>query len=491
MKKNNNSTGRLKHTLHPVAHVIAFPNKEKSILLFELDTLALLNEAHIVSLHKSKLISLSSAQKILKLIFTLRKNKFSALLNKKSTRGTYLLFENYLIENLGIDVAGSLHIGRSRNDINATTFKLNLRGSFKSICEKLSDLRLTLLKNAKKHIHVAMPIYSQYQVAQVGTYAYYLLAIEEALARDQHYLRDLFFSLDECSMGAAAGCGTSFPIDYSLVATLLGFSKSARNALDAVADRDVALRILSTLTIAGTHLSRIAQDYQLWTTQEFSFFTLPDNLCGGSSMMPQKKNPYLFEIIKGKSSSLNGILIQALTAMHNVPFANSMEVGTEALCGLNNVFKNMGDMLILADLLVDHAAPIEKNMNHSIQKGFAMATSIAEILVKKNKLSFKEAHYEIGSKIHDSLENNAGSFNDWLKKLNILECEQNEIDWANLNEFGGGPGEQSTQDAYKNAKQRLRKDQLWLKSVEKYWLSASRKLQQKVNLIIEKEENNG
>ena len=195
MKIHKHATGRLKHILHPKAHAIAFPPQDKFILLSELSILATLNEAHIVALHKSKLIPFSSAQKILMLIFKLRKNKFSTLLNKKAARGTYLLFESYLIERLGVGVAGSLHIGRSRNDINATTFRLSLRDYFKSIYESLSNLRLTLLKNAKQYMNIAMPVYSQYQVAQIGTYAYYLLAIEEALARDQHYLRNFLFSL--------------------------------------------------------------------------------------------------------------------------------------------------------------------------------------------------------------------------------------------------------------------------------------------------------
>lgn len=487
MKKHNHSTGRLRHILHPKAHAIVFPRQDKSILLSELNTLATLNEAHIIALHKSKLISFSSAQKILKLIFKLRKNKFLVLLNKKAVRGTYLLFESYLIEKLDVDVAGSLHIGRSRNDINATTFKLGLRSYFKTIYKGLSDFRLTLLKNAKKYMNVAMPIYSQYQVAQIGTYAYYLLAIEEALARDQHCLRDLAFSLNECPLGAAAGCGTSFPIDYLLVASLLGFSRSSNNALDAVADRDFALRMLSALSIIGTHLSRIAQDYQLWTTQEFSFFALPDNLCGGSSMMPQKKNPYLFEIIKGKSSSLNGVLIQALTAMHNVPFANSVEVGTEALHGLDVVLKSMSDVLILADLLVEQAVPIQKNMTHSIQKGFAMATGMAETLVKEKKLSFKEAHYQIGLHIREVVDGNVDSFNNWLDKSNIKEYQQNEINWARSNEYGGGPGRQSTKNSYSSAKKRLAKDVNWLKDIERRWILASKKLQKKINSILEKE----
>lgn len=486
MKAHSSSTGRLNQMLDPRAHKIIYPTKEKVALISELDMLLTLNEAHLVALSKQKFIPMSSIKKILKLMTNLRNENFLSLLNKASSRGTYLLLENYLIEKLGINIVGSLHIGRSRNDINATSFKLSMRSYFKTIFLSLYKLRSTLLMKAKQYSNIVMPVYSQYQVAQIGTYSHYLLAIEEALARDQQSLKDLLYSLNECPLGAGAGCGTSFSIDYQLIASLLGFSHSSNNALDAVADRDLGLRILSTLTIAGTHLSRIAQDYQIWTTQEFSFFELPDTLCGSSSMMPQKRNPYLFEVIKGKASSLNGTLVQAMTAMHNVPFSNSIEVGTEALLGINNVFESMCDILELADLLIGNAIPIEQNMNLSIHKGIAMATGIAETRVRESSLPFRQVHHEIGAEINKAIIDQVDPVSEIFKKFTRISEDHKAINWAHNNEYGGGPGKNSSKKAYQNAKQRLKADMLWLSRAEKFWMSSGTKLKNKVRKIMER-----
>jgi argininosuccinate lyase len=331
-----------------------------------------------------------------------------------------------------------------------------------------------------------MPIYSQFQVAQVGTYAYYLLAIEEALSRDQHYLRELFSSLDECPLGAAAGCGSSFLIDRTLTASLLGFSRSCANALDAVASRDLALRMLGTLSTLGTTLSRIAQDYQLWTTQEFSFFELPDNLCGGSSMMPQKKNPYLLEVIKGKAASINGMLIQALTAMHNVPFSNSVEVGTHALHGIEQALRNAGDILSLSELLIRNAIPIEEQFIASINKGVAIAANVAEVFVKEKNIPFRQAHHDIGASIAQSITLKIDPACEILKLAGDRFKNYKALYWAHLNEHGGGPGKSTSKKACQNAEKRLAKDLAWIKAVEKGWAAAELKLEYNVKKIIKR-----
>ncbi|MCX7123627.1 MAG: lyase family protein [Gammaproteobacteria bacterium] len=461
------TNGRLKKALDPAAHAIVFPLKSEEALLKEFTTLATLNEAHLVSLHTTKLLDSEKIKTLLKTIQSFRQEHFAALLKKQSQRGAYLLFENHLIDTLGMDIAGSIHIARSRNDMNATTFKLNLRKSFFTIYKNLTKLRDTLLKQAKKYQNVAMPIYSQYQVAQVGTYAYYLLAIEEALARDQMYLKNLYSSsLDECPIGAAAGCGSSFVNDSELTASLLGFTKCCNNALDAVASRDLALRMFSGVSIMTTTLSRIAQDLQVWTTQEFNFFELPDEICGGSSMMPQKKNPYLLEVIKGKAASLNGLLTQALTAMHNVPFSNSVEVGTEALQNFESILKNAADALTLTELFLRQAVPIENNMRNSISKGLAFSTGLAETLVKEEDISFREAYQKIGETIADAMDKKSDPVSAIFKLTNQNLENKDAIHWAHINEFGGGPGKQIIQASLEQAKKRLQADSAWMDKTE-------------------------
>ena len=478
-------TGRLKQSLHPIAHDIVFPVKSSDIVLKEFILLATLNEVQVLSLYYSKLMPLDIAKKILKAIAALRHTDFSALLAQPLERGAYLLFEHYLIAELGMDIAGSIHLGRSRNDMNATSFKINLRSHYQDIYEHLIQLRTTLLKLAKSYSSVAMPIYSQFQVAQVGTYGYYLLAIEEALARDQHALQDLFFYLDECPMGAAAGSGSSFPLDRSLSASLLGFSRSCNNALDAVGNRDLLLRMLSTLSVMGTTLSRVAQDYQIWTTQEFNFFDLPDEICGSSSMMPQKKNPYLLEVIKGRVTTLNGSLVQSLTAMHNVPFCNSVEVGTEAVKETDTSFKSLLEVLKLLNLFVGKCVPIPAQFSKSIHKGLAFSTNIAEILVREKNVPFREAHHQVGQVISDAMDKQHDPIEMVFKLLDAKKANSiPDIEWAYLNEYGGGPGKKSVEAAYLHANKRLKQDAGWISLKKGRWQCAHHNLQSHIEQLI-------
>ncbi len=482
------TNGRLKKALDPVAHSIVFPLKSEEALLQEFTMIATLNEAHLVSLHTTKLLDSEKIKKLLQTIQSFRQEHFASLLKKPSQRGAYLLFENHLIDTLGMDIAGSIHIARSRNDMNATTFKLNLRKHYSTIYKNLVKLRDTLLKQAKKYQNIVMPIYSQYQVAQVGTYAYYLLAIEEALTRDQIYLKNLYSSLDECPIGAASGCGSSFTNDSELTASLLGFTKCCNNALDAVASRDLALRMLSGISIMTTTLSRIAQDLQVWTTQEFNFFELPDEICGGSSMMPQKKNPYLLEVIKGKAASLNGLLIQALTAMHNVPFSNSVEIGTEGLQNFESILKNAADALTLTELFIRQAVPIENNMQSSISKGLAFSTGLAETLVREENISFRKAYQKIGETIADAMDKKSDPVSAIFKLTNQNLENKDAIHWAHINEFGGGPGKQTTETSLQRAKKKLQLDLTWMDEIESTWIAADQNLQRSINSILKSKE---
>ena len=278
--------------------------------------------------------------------------------------------------------------------------------------------------------------------------------------------------------------GTSFSIDHTITAALLGFEKSCNNALDAVASRDFSLRLLSSMSLLGTLLSRIGQDYQLWTTREFGFFDLPDNLCGGSSMMPQKKNPYLLEIIKGKASSINGILMQGLTAMHNVSFGNSFEVGTEALKGAEIVLKNIIDIVTLVELIVKEAVPIEEKMKQSIHNGLACTSGVAEILVQKKKTPFRQVHYDIGKKITDAIEKKEDTNTAILELMDEKLKNKKPIFWADINEHGAGTGKNAIKKAYKNASSRLKENHDWITAIEKKWRMSDNQRHDEIKKII-------
>lgn len=475
--------GRLQQPLHQKAWKIFYKPLSNARVLQHYEWLSILNEVHLLGLHKQQLLPGPTIKALLACINDLRQNAYQPLLADSAQRGFYLHYENYLIQQLGAELAGSLHIGRSRNDINATVFKLQLRDHYQEILQALLQLRQRLLKQATQYSSTAMPIYSQYQVAQIANYGYYLLAIENALAR--HYLsfKDLLVNLDESPLGAAAGCGTSFAIDSNYLAQLLGFSSVTCNALDAVANRDSGLLFLSNASLLATTLNRVAHDFQLWTTQEFALLNLPDELCGGSSMMPQKRNPYLLEVIKGRAARVNGALMQALTALHNVPFSNSLEVSTEAFHNVDEALIAVHEVLVLAELIIEHAQPNIKKMHQAIQQGLAMTTHIAEHRAQSTQTPFRTIHQDIGKEISLALSENRDPLVAALAFTPELEHADACV-FAELNEFGSGPGKSSQQKALLNAQQRLQKDMAWHNAVIEQWQHADQHRQSLITQLI-------
>lgn len=473
------ATGRLKKTLHPDALQIVNNVLSDDSLVREFTWLSAINEAHLLMLMKQNIIGKDIIVKIIRQIQYYKSNNFSDIKNQPMLRGTYLAYESHLIESLGMEIAGVIHTGRSRNDINAILFKLLARDLYINIYKILWSLRQTILLQAKQYMTVTMPIYSQFQTALPGSYAYYLLAIESELARDLESFQLLYHNLMQSPLGAGAGAGTSFPIDPKVTANYLGFTEVNANALDAVASRDLALQLLSNLSITGTTLSRIAQDYQLWTTQEFSLFELPDELSGGSSMMPQKKNPYLLEKIKGKSILPTGQLMSMLAIMQKTPFSNSVEVGTEALQGFESSFKSIIDAATLLKLIIAQAKPVEENMLRSCKNGLTMSVCVTETLVKSG-IPFREAHTRVGEAISIALDNHESPYDAICKLLpdNTPVIELNE--WRNAFEFGGGCSQDSVLTQINLAEKRLRSDSHWLHNAIYHWNTAHQLRQREI-----------
>lgn len=477
----SNSTGRLSQSLHQDALTIVNQNLSEIGLMNELLLLSEIDEAHLVMLKEQKIVSDNIIRQVLITIAEIRKDKYSLFKNKTVLRGSYLLYEQVLIEKLGMDIAGGIHTGRSRNDINATIFKLSTRKLFTSIYQAIWRLRFSILQQVETYSAVEMPVYSQYQTALPGKYSFYLLAIAHALARDQAALRVIYESLSECPLGAGAGCGTSFPINPMRTATLLGFNSVTINALDAVASRDLAVRLLSCLSITGMTLSRIAQDYQLWTTQEFSFFDLPDNLLGGSSMLPQKKNPYLLEKIKGKANIPVGQFVTSLSIMQKTLFSNSVEVGTEALFEFDKSFKAIEDCANLLRLIIENARPIPENINKSIHKGLTASLCVAELLAKSG-IPFRQAHHTVAETINEAFKLNINP-EDMIIKLVKNNESKNEF-WSETFNYGGGPSSASVRDQLNLSLLTLKNDSAWVHKIMAFWNNASILRSEEVNKII-------
>ncbi|HYM03596.1 MAG TPA: argininosuccinate lyase [Stellaceae bacterium] len=307
----------------------------------------------------------------------------------------HLNIEARLAELIGA-AAGRLHTARSRNDQVATDFRLWVRDAVDRLDRQMQALQAALIGQAQTHAATVMPGFTHLQVAQPVTFGHHLLAYVEMLGRDRGRLRDCRARLNECPLGAAALAGTSFPIDREATARSLGFDRPAANSLDAVSDRDFALEFLAAAAIAGTHLSRFAEEVVIWTSEPYRFIRLSDAFTTGSSIMPQKRNPDAAELVRAKTGRLAGALLSLLTVMKGLPLAYSKDMQEdkvpvfEAADTLELCIAASAGMVL--DLTVDAPA-----MRRVAASGFSTATDLADWLVRVLGMPFRRAHHVTGT----------------------------------------------------------------------------------------------
>jgi argininosuccinate lyase len=313
----------------------------------------------------------------------------------------HMNIERRLIEKVGA-VGGKLHTGRSRNDQIALDMRLWLRTEIEAIRAALRDVQAALVEQAARHQDCPMPGYTHLQRAQPVLLAHHLLAYVCMLGRDRERLADARRRLDVCPLGAAALAGTTVPIDRHALAQALGFRAAAANSMDAVSDRDFALEFCAAAAIAATHLSRLAEELVLWATAEFGFVELPDAYATGSSIMPQKKNPDVAELIRGKTGRVYGDLVRLLTVMKGLPLAyhSDMQEDKEAFFDAADTLR--GTLGILAPLLRAIRFRTER-LRALAGESFSTATDLAGYLVQRG-LPFREAHEVVGRAVRLALE---------------------------------------------------------------------------------------
>ncbi|HEU5271552.1 MAG TPA: argininosuccinate lyase [Jatrophihabitans sp.] len=368
----------------------------------ELDQISLIDQAHLLMLADCGLIPRAAAAELLAGIADLRAAGFAPLVGRPASRGLYLMYEGYLISRLGPEIGGVLHTARSRNDLKATGTALRLRDWTLGFLEQAARLQAALLSRARRYAEVLMPVYTHYQAAMPISYGYYLLGVAEALGRDLDAVRHAAAGLRACPLGAGAVAGTDLPIDPARTARLLGFTGSCTHALDAVASRDVALRLLAAAAgLTGT-LSRLAADLQLWSTAEFGFLRFPDRLVGGSSAMPQKRNAFLLEHVRAKPAVAIGAWAGAAAAMSATPFTNSIEVGTEAIALVWPGLAACEQSVLLCQPLVSAAVPDARRMAERAEAGFTNATAVANELVRQG-VPFRVAHEQVGDAVRQAV----------------------------------------------------------------------------------------
>ena len=297
-----------------------------------------------------------------------------------------------------IGMAGKkLHTGRSRNDQVATDIRLHLRKSIDVIAAEITRLQNGIIGLAAQHTLTIMPGFTHLQTAQPVSFGHHLLAWNEMLERDYSRLIDCRERMNMCPLGAAALAGTSYPIDRHQTASALGFRAPTENSLDSVSDRDFAVEFCAFAALTMTHLSRMSEELVLWTSAQFDFVRLPDRFCTGSSIMPQKKNPDVPELVRGKTGRTNGHLMSMLTLMKSQPLAYNKD-NQEDKEPLFDAIDTVRDSLRAFADMVPNIQPNAEAMRAATLKGFATATDLADYLVRKG-LPFRDAHEVVGSAV--------------------------------------------------------------------------------------------
>ena len=301
----------------------------------------------------------------------------------------HLNIEKRLTALIG-DAGKRLHTGRSRNDQVATDIRLWLRDEIDRIVELIGDFQTSLLDLAERHAATPMPGFTHLQVAQPVTFGHHLMAYVEMSQRDRERLLDCRRRVNRLPLGAAALAGASYPIDRESVAAELGFDGVCENSLDAVSDRDFAIEFTAACALLMTHLSRLSEELVLWMSPRFGFIDLPDRYCTGSSIMPQKKNPDVPELVRGKTGRVNGHLVALLTLMKSQPLAYNKDNQEDKEPLFDTVDTLTQTLRIYADMIGGITVKPEA-MRAAALQGYATATDLADYLVKKG-LPFRDAH---------------------------------------------------------------------------------------------------
>ncbi|MGG7148356.1 argininosuccinate lyase [Clostridium butyricum] len=360
--------------------------------------------AHASMLGKQNIIPQEASDRITSGLLEILKRIENGVINVDETsEDIHSFIESTLTYYIG-DYGKMLHTGRSRNDQVTLDFRLYLKNAITDLKEDIIALEEVLLEKANENIDTIMPGYTHLQKAQPITFAHHILAYAEMFKRDYGRLTDCYKRLDEMPLGAGALATSTYPIDRDAVARDLGFSKVTLNSLDSVSDRDYAIETLSCLSMIMMHLSRFSEEIILWCTNEFSFIELDDGYSTGSSIMPQKKNPDVAELVRGKTGRVYGDLITLLTVMKGIPLAynKDMQEDKEAVFdGLDTASLSLKTFCGMIKTMKVK----KENMRKGAGLGFTNATDVADYLVKKG-MAFRNAHGVVGEIVLECINKN-------------------------------------------------------------------------------------
>jgi argininosuccinate lyase len=350
--------------------------------------------AHVKMLKHCGILPDEDADKIVAGLTTLQeKAKKNELDFSVEMEDIHLNLESMLIQEIG-SIGGKLHTGRSRNDQVATDMHLYLRNQTKSVVKLITDLQRAIVGQAEQHVETIIPGYTHLQRAQPISFAHHLLAYFWMLERDKQRFSESLARINISPLGAGALAGTTFPIDREFAANSLGFDGIYENSIDAVSDRDFIIEFLSNSATMMMHLSRLSEEIILWSSQEFQFIELDDTFSTGSSIMPQKKNPDMAELIRGKTGRVYGNLIGLLTVLKGLPLAYNKDMQEDKEGMFDTVKTVIGSLNIFEGMV--RTMKVKKDvMEKAVQSDFSNATELADYLAAKG-MPFREAHEVVG-----------------------------------------------------------------------------------------------
>lgn len=419
--------------------------------------------AHVTMLGRQNIISLEDSKKIVDCLITiLEEIKSGVLTIDPQSEDIHTFVEQVLTSRLG-DVGKKLHTARSRNDQVCLDTRMYLKTKIIEIKKQIKNLLQVIIDLSSKHTETIMSGYTHLQRAQPITFAHHLLAYASMFIRDYNRLEDTYKHTNVSPLGSCAFAGTTYPIDRFLTAKLLGFEDVCFNSIDGVSDRDFVVELASNLALVMTHLSRFSEEIILWTSWEFKYIELDDAYCTGSSIMPQKKNADIAELVRGKTGRVYGNLIAILTTLKGLPLAYNKDMQEDKECIFDSIDTLLQCLPIFSEMLKTITV-LKDNMLVSAQKGFINATDCADYLTKKG-MSFRDAYKLSGQLVAYCIDNN--------KTLNTLSLQEyknfnslfdedvyNAIDLKNCVEGRtsyGGPSKQAVEKQIEICKEFLKK----------------------------------
>ena len=383
---------------------------DSSIALYDI----LGSQAHVLMLFKNKIITKNDAKKILIALEDLKKEKFD---ESSGAEDIHELIEALVIKKAGLASGGKMHTARSRNDQVALDIRMKIRDDLNILCNSLLDTIEALVSLAKNHQKTIMPLYTHLQQAQVGLFSHYLIAQADILFRDFERLYFVFDHINQNPLGSGPVGGTSIPIDRHITTSLLGFDKIIENSIDATSSRDFVAEYISMITILMTNLSKIAEDFVIWSTSEFSFIELSDEFTSPSSVMPQKKNPDILELTRGKTAEIIGNLTAILSTIKGLASGYGRDLQQLKSSIWSTSKTSISALLILKSILLTLHVN-EKQMKKATESSHLIALDIAEKLVQKG-IPFRTTH-----KIAGGLVQIAHKSKKSLKNLDIQEINK-------------------------------------------------------------------